>query len=87
MLLLKGRPKNLCIWNKGLPGKASNLNFGDLDLAVSYGSKEVKVPFSIKLNDFIMDQYPGTNSASSYASEVTLLDPRNNMQYGLPHLS
>ena len=38
----------------------------------------MEIPFSIKLRDFIMDRYPGTNSASSYASEVTLIDNRSN---------
>ena len=27
-----------------------------------------------------MERYPGTNSASSYASEVTLLDPRTKLK-------
>ena len=30
------------------------------------------------MNDFQLEKYPGTNSASSYASEVTLRDDRDN---------
>ena len=63
--------------NKGLPGQPSSLRFGDFDLSISYGAREVKVPFAIRLNKFIMERYPGTNSASSYASEVTVIDPDN----------
>ena len=65
--------------NKGLPGTPSNLYFNNLQVATSYGAKEIKVPFNVKLNDFILDKYPGTNSASSYASEVTVLDPAENV--------
>ena len=49
---------------------------GDLDIAIKYGSKVMELPFSIKLNDFIADRYPGTeNSYSAFASEVTVIDP------------
>ncbi len=64
--------------NKGLAGNASNLYFNDLQISSSYGAKEISVPFKIKLNKFILDKYPGTNSASSYASEVTVIDASNN---------
>lgn len=64
---------------KGLPGRPTQLSFEGLQMAVSYGAKEVTVPFAIKLNDFQLDKYPGTNSASSYASEVTVVDPIKNV--------
>ncbi|MDX1462551.1 MAG: cytochrome c biogenesis protein CcsA [Marinirhabdus sp.] len=64
---------------KGLPGRQTPFTFDGLQLAASYGAKEVTVPFGIKLNDFQLEKYPGTNSASSYASEVTVLDPAENV--------
>jgi len=69
--------------NKGMSGNPETLNFEGFNMAISYGSKEVKVPFQVKLNDFIMERYPGTNSASSYASEVTVMDTNKgvNMDY------
>ena len=69
--------------NKGMPGNPVVLDFNGFTMAISYGSKEVKVPFEVKLNEFIMERYPGTNSASSYASEVTVIDPDKgiNMDY------
>ena len=45
-----------------------------LNFIISYGSKEIKIPFSLKLRDFELERYPGTNSASSYASEITVMD-------------
>lgn len=64
---------------KGLPGRPTPLSFDGVQLAVSYGAKEVTVPFSIKLKDFQLEKYPGTNSAASYASEVTVRDPAKNV--------
>ena len=71
---------------KLLGGKGTNNAFkqvkiGELDFAIKYGSKVLELPFSIKLNDFIAERYPGTeNSYSSFASEVTLIDPQNGVR-------
>lgn len=66
--------------NKGYPGTPATLFFDDLSLSISYGVKTMTLPFSIKLKEFIFDKYPGTNSASSYASEVELIDQSNNVR-------
>ncbi|NND05426.1 MAG: cytochrome c biogenesis protein CcsA [Saprospiraceae bacterium] len=66
--------------SKGRTGKAETVLVGDSKISAAYGSKYLELPFSIRLKDFIMERYPGTNSASSYASEVTLIDPRNNIE-------
>jgi cytochrome c-type biogenesis protein CcsB len=41
---------------------------------ISYGSKTTALPFSIKLNDFVLERYPGSSSPSGYKSDVVLLD-------------
>ncbi len=66
--------------SRGNEGRPELMTFDNLSLAIAYGVKEVKVPFNIKLNKFILDKYPGTNSASSYASEVTLVDEQENVK-------
>lgn len=77
---MNGQEKNFYVYGlKGAEGKPQFVNIGNTSFSVSYGAKEVSLPFSIKLNKFIMERYPGTNSASSYASEITLLDPRHNI--------
>ncbi|HRG20283.1 MAG TPA: cytochrome c biogenesis protein CcsA [Saprospiraceae bacterium] len=65
------------IGRQGVIGRPAELLYKDLQLAVSYGSKIKTVPFSIKCRDFILERYPGTDNPSSYASEVTLIDPAN----------
>jgi cytochrome c-type biogenesis protein CcsB len=62
--------------NKGMEGKPERVRAGETELSVSYGARQIKLPFALKLRDFILERYPGTNSASSYASEVTLIDHR-----------
>ena len=49
-------------------------SLGDLNFRVAFGAKEIKLPFQIKLNDFQLDKYPGSESAMSYASEITVID-------------
>ena len=66
-----------------LGGKGTNSSFkqiklGGLDFAFKYGSKVLELPFSLKLNDFDAERYPGTERGySAYSSEVTVLDDRS----------
>ena len=48
---------------------------GNLNFRMSYGAMQLQLPFSIKLNDFQLDNYPGSQSAMSFASEVTVIAP------------
>ncbi|WP_298761670.1 cytochrome c biogenesis protein CcsA [uncultured Psychroserpens sp.] len=57
-------------------GRFEQVNLGGLDVAVKYGSIVKELPFSIKLNDFIAERYPGTeDNFSAFASEVTVEKP------------
>ncbi|MDI1322032.1 MAG: cytochrome c biogenesis protein CcsA [Algoriphagus sp.] len=66
--------------SQGNVGKREVFSSNGVSLAISYGSKEIQLPFSLALQDFIMERYPGTNSPASFASEVTLIDPRSGLQ-------
>ena len=46
----------------------------DVKVSLSYGMLMHKLPFNITLRSFQLDRYPGSNSPSSYASEITLTD-------------
>ena len=54
---------------------------GGLNFRLGYGSKQYKLPFSIKLKDFQLDNYPGSQSAMSYASEVTVISPEKTFDF------
>lgn len=67
---------------KGMITDPIKLNLGGLEFYVRYGSKEYELPFSIKLNDFIAEKYPGTEkSYSSFKSKVTVIDEEQSFDY------
>lgn len=74
---VNGEPHEVVVsGNKGQGGRPAMVRAGELELAVAYGAREIILPFSLELHDFIMERYPGTNSAASYMSVVQLIDPR-----------
>ena len=54
---------------------------GEFNFRMWYGAKTMETPFSVKLNDFQLEKYPGSESAASYASEVTVIDPNETFDY------
>jgi cytochrome c-type biogenesis protein CcsB len=63
------------VGSKGAQGEPKVYKIGKLEFTVSFGSKAYILPFSVKLNDFIAQKYPGTEkSYLSYESKVTLQD-------------
>jgi len=55
------------------------IDIGGKRIRVLYGSEKIELPFSIMLRDFQLERYPATNSHSSYASEVSLIDKAANI--------
>ncbi len=66
-----------------LPGGLSAIpdhvvfEFEGLTYELEYGSMQIPLPFAIACRDFQLDKYPGSNVASSFASEVTIIDTVN----------
>lgn len=52
---------------------------GDLLFRIGYGAKPMEIPFSLRLDDFRLDRYPGSMSPSSFESDVTLIDEKNSV--------
>ncbi|HEY3390247.1 MAG TPA: cytochrome c biogenesis protein CcsA [Prolixibacteraceae bacterium] len=48
--------------------------FDGVNYKMWIGPEETVLPFSLKLNDFVLERYPGSNSPSSYESHITLTD-------------
>jgi len=77
---LNGESREITIFgDNGELGLSKAIKIGDVLISINYGSIITKLPFSIKLNDFILDRYAGSNSPSSYKSIVTLKDDRFNI--------
>jgi len=51
-----------------------------INVSLSFGPVIRELPFSIYLRDFQLERYPGSNSPSSYASEIMLKDPASNIE-------
>lgn len=51
-----------------------NVPLGDETLKLAYGAKPIDLPFRLHLKDFQLERYPGSDSPSSFASEVILID-------------
>ncbi|MBE0639078.1 MAG: cytochrome c biogenesis protein CcsA [Bacteroidales bacterium] len=75
--------EDVVVWGRrGILGKEVKVRgFDQGEMYLSYGSRPVKIPFRLHLNEFILDRYPGSNSPSSYASEVTLIDDEKDISF------
>ena len=57
----------------GVQHPPATITLNGLQFHLSYGAREEKLPFSLTLNDFIAEKYPGTeNSYASFKSKVTV---------------
>jgi cytochrome c-type biogenesis protein CcsB len=65
---------------RGVVGNLEVYEVNGVGFSMTVGSQVRELPFSLKLNDFILDRYPGSESPSSFASEITLLDEENNVE-------
>jgi cytochrome c-type biogenesis protein CcsB len=69
------RVKRVNVFSDPNPLTASaSCMLGDISVRLSYGVMPRLLPFSITLRDFQLERYPGSNSPSSYASEITVTD-------------
>ncbi|CAA6802113.1 MAG: Putative cytochrome C-type biogenesis protein [uncultured Sulfurovum sp.] len=68
----------------GNVSKIKTVNVGGLDVSLYMGVKKIAIPFSIKLIDFELERYPGSNSPSAYSSDVELIDRSQGID-GMPY--
>ncbi|MBN1822579.1 MAG: cytochrome c biogenesis protein ResB, partial [Prolixibacteraceae bacterium] len=69
------REQNVTVFGKsGVVGDTVRVPLADGELKLAYGAIAKKLPFELYLKDFQLEKYPGSESPSSYASEVELHD-------------
>jgi cytochrome c-type biogenesis protein CcsB len=62
---------------KGMSDFEDKISIEGYDFSLKYGSKAYELPFNVKLNDFIAEKYPGTESSyKSFMSKITVEDER-----------
>jgi cytochrome c-type biogenesis protein CcsB len=64
----------------GMRGRTEQVELAGRPFDVAYGSARIDLPFSIYLDRFVLDRYPGSNSPSSYESHVVVKDPENGVE-------
>ncbi|MDY0117042.1 MAG: cytochrome c biogenesis protein CcsA [Sulfurimonadaceae bacterium] len=74
-----GEHREVALMGKGKRyiGFEETLVIGDAEIMLEWGAKAIELPFSLKLRDFVLLKYPGSMSASSYESNVVLIDKVN----------
>ena len=81
-----GTEKSICLWDDDSEEPSQwRGQTGNLTVLASYGSRTGTLPFSLKLDDFVVERYPGSESPSGFISRVSLTDPTGevNLQYDI----
>ena len=66
---------------KYAPQRPTQITLNGLNIRIDYGPQQLETPFRIKLNDFQLDKYPGSESAAAFASEITVIDSDETFDY------
>jgi cytochrome c-type biogenesis protein CcsB len=76
-----GETRKVYLYNiYGGPRTFAETTIGDLNFELFYGPEVITLPFVIKLEDFVLDRYPGSTSPSGYKSNVVLIDNSNGIE-------
>lgn len=78
----EGFQKKVYLWDgNGEERSAWQGEAGGMTARVSYGPAGRELPFRIKLNDFIVERYPGSNSPAGFKSMVSVQDPAHGAEF------
>jgi cytochrome c-type biogenesis protein CcsB len=73
-LTVNNTTKELVVWGPGsLSNQATKTIIGNVSIAAYYGFQKIALPYSIYLDDFVIDRYPGSRSPSSFSSYVQII--------------
>lgn len=66
---------------RGNPNAYKQVTMDGLNIMVGFGPKIYNTPFALKLDDFVMETYPGSSSPSAYESHVKIIDEGKQTPY------
>lgn len=82
MLTHNQKKEDLYLWTgANYATKPVEKQIGKYVIEILYQPQIIELPFSLKLQDFILERYPGSSSPSSYKSNVLLFDQQNNTRF------
>lgn len=76
LLTYKGKQTELVLNEDGkhYSSYKKSLSLNDVDIRLDWAKKKIKLPFILKLNNFNIKRYFGSNIISSYESNLSLID-------------
>jgi cytochrome c-type biogenesis protein CcsB len=66
---------------RGNPNLFKQVSIDGLNIMLGFGPKVYTTPFALKLEDFVMETYPGSSSPSAYESHVQIIDEGKQTPY------
>lgn len=66
---------------RGNPDAYKQVTMDGLNIMVGFGPKVYNTPFALKLDDFVMETYPGSSSPSAYESHIKIIDEGKQIPY------
>ncbi|GGZ71156.1 cytochrome c biogenesis protein [Algibacter mikhailovii] len=66
--------KSTLLYREGFLPTKHDIEVNRIKANLSYGAEPITTSFSIHLDDFQLERYPGSTSPSAYASEVRVMD-------------
>lgn len=66
---------------KGNPNAYKQIALDGYNIMLGFGPKIYNTPFALKLERFVMETYPGSNSPSSFESHVNIIDKGKQTPY------
>ena len=66
---------------KGNPNAFKQISVDGMNIILGFGPKVYTTPFSIKLEKFVMETYPGSSSPSAYESHVKVIEKGKQTPY------
>jgi cytochrome c-type biogenesis protein CcsB len=66
---------------RGNPNVYKQVTMDGLNIMVGFGPKVYNTPFALKLDDFVMETYPGSSSPSAYESHIKIIDEGKETPY------
>ena len=67
----------IIIGKSGIRAVPTTFKCGGLFFSLAYGAKNIQLPFEVGLTDFRLKKYPGSESPSSYESDIIIKDESN----------
>lgn len=66
---------------KGNPNLFKQIELDGMNMMLGFSPKIYNTPFALKLDDFVMETYPGSTSPSAYESHVQIIDDGKQTPY------